>query len=134
MFAAYTVPHGRRVAAVPGTRVTHRDRPASDEVCDRRRQQRWSAGSDPELPANVERGGGSSPPTCSQLFHLSNSYAAGAHSRQPKELQSGGNVGANTQHRTKQEGATARLLDAPNRNNGSDEKGNGDEPHEENSL
>lgn len=29
MFAAYTISHGRRVAAVPGTRVTHRDRPAS---------------------------------------------------------------------------------------------------------
>ncbi|MBX3747199.1 MAG: hypothetical protein KF833_17975, partial [Verrucomicrobiae bacterium] len=36
MFAAYTVPHGRRVAAVPETRVTHGNRPASVEVCDRR--------------------------------------------------------------------------------------------------
>jgi hypothetical protein len=71
---------------------------------------------------------------CSTLFPLSNSYAAGTHSRQPKELHSGGNVDDNTQHRTTQEGATAWLLDAPNRNNGSDEKGNGAEPHEENSL
>jgi len=45
-------------------------------------------------------------------------------------MQAGGNVDDNTQHRTIQESSMAWFLDAPNRNNGSDEKDNGAEPHQ----